>query len=61
MVDTTSTTERIDWLPIITIRSLHAGIMVYRYDCEKQRQYRENMIANRGLPKVRTDYGSEAK
>ena len=59
-MDTTATT-RDDFGPVIIIRGLYRGVVTYLYDCNKHRRERENMVANRGLPKVRTDYGSEAR
>ena len=58
MSDTTSTTERIDWGPVIVLRGLYRGIILYKYDCEKHAIERSNMIANRGIPFTRTDYST---
>ena len=58
MSDTTASTERIDWGPVIVLRGLYRGIIVYKYDCEKHARERENMIANRGYPYIRTDYST---
>ena len=60
-MDTTATTTRDDFEQVIIIRGLYRGVVTYLYDCNKHRSERENMIANRGLPKGRTEYGSEAQ
>ncbi len=55
MVDTTGNTNNDPYQPVFVIHGQFRGVLHIRYDCEKEKLRRDNMIANRGLPKVRTD------
>jgi hypothetical protein len=57
--DTTATVWNNDFAKVVTVRGCFQGVITIPYNVAREQQRRDNLIANRELPPVRTDYSTE--
>lgn len=49
--------EEDDFEPTVVIRGPWTGTVCYLWNTKREQERRDNLIANRGVRPVRTDYG----